>query len=41
MIAGGALAGIMGVLFAVPTLAVLRVLLDFFRVRLRMKPAPD
>jgi predicted PurR-regulated permease PerM len=39
--AGGALAGLMGVLFAVPTLAVLRVLFDFFRVRLRTAPAPD
>lgn len=35
VIVGGALAGIMGVLFAVPTLAVIRVLLDFLRVRLR------
>jgi predicted PurR-regulated permease PerM len=35
VIVGGTLAGIMGVLFAVPTLAVLRVLFDFFRVRLR------
>jgi predicted PurR-regulated permease PerM len=35
VIVGGALGGIMGVLFAVPTLAVLRVLFDFFRVRLR------
>jgi len=39
--AGGALAGIMGALFAVPTLAVLRVLFDFCRVRLRTEPAPD
>lgn len=36
VIAGGALFGIMGILFAVPTLAVLRVLFDFFRVRLRV-----
>jgi predicted PurR-regulated permease PerM len=35
VIVGGALAGVMGVLFAVPALAVLRVLFDFFRVRLR------
>ena len=41
VIAGGALAGIMGVLFAVPTLAVLRVLFDFFRVRLRTESAAD
>lgn len=34
VIAGGQLAGLLGVLFAVPTLAVLRVLFDFFRVRL-------
>jgi predicted PurR-regulated permease PerM len=39
--AAGALAGLMDVLFAVPTLAVLRVLFDFFRVRLRTAPAPD
>jgi predicted PurR-regulated permease PerM len=35
VIVGGALAGIMGMLFAVPVLAAIRVLLDFFRVRLR------
>lgn len=34
VIAGGELAGLMGVFFAVPTLAVLRVLFDFFRTRL-------
>jgi predicted PurR-regulated permease PerM len=34
-IAGGELAGIGGVILAVPTLAVLRVLFDFFRVRVR------
>lgn len=34
VIAGGQLAGLLGVLFAVPTLAVLRVLSDFFRARL-------
>ena len=35
VIAGGALFGLVGVLFAVPALAVARVLFDFFRVRLR------
>jgi predicted PurR-regulated permease PerM len=35
VIAGGALAGITGVLLAVPTLATMRVIFDFFRVRLR------
>lgn len=35
VIAGGALFGLLGVLFAVPAVAVLRVLLDFFSVRLR------
>jgi predicted PurR-regulated permease PerM len=35
VIAGGSLAGLMGVLFAVPVLATLRVLFDFFRMRLR------
>lgn len=34
VIAGGEIAGLMGVFFAVPTLAVLRVLFDFFRTRL-------
>ncbi len=34
VIAGGEIAGLLGVLFAVPTLAVLRVLFDFFRARL-------
>lgn len=34
VIAGGQLAGLLGVLFAVPALAVLRVLFDFFRARL-------
>jgi predicted PurR-regulated permease PerM len=41
VIAGGALAGTMGVLSAVPALVVLRVLCDFFRVRLRTAPAAD
>jgi predicted PurR-regulated permease PerM len=36
VIAGGELAGIVGVIFAIPALAVLRVLLDFFSARLRM-----
>jgi len=35
VIIGGGLGGLVGVLLAVPTLAVLRVLFDFFRVRLR------
>jgi predicted PurR-regulated permease PerM len=35
VLAGGSLAGISGVLLAVPTLATLRVIFDFFRVRLR------
>ncbi|CAN5867464.1 AI-2E family transporter [soil metagenome] len=35
VIAGGQLAGLTGVIFAVPTLAVIRVFFDFFRVRLR------
>lgn len=35
VIAGGGLWGLMGILLAVPTLAVLRVLFDFFRLRLR------
>jgi predicted PurR-regulated permease PerM len=35
VIAGGAYAGIMGALFAVPVLAALRVVFDFFRARLR------
>ena len=35
VIAGGEVAGLAGVIFAVPALAVFRVLFDFFRVRLR------
>ncbi|RDI52253.1 AI-2E family transporter [Microvirga subterranea] len=35
VLAGGSLAGITGVLLAVPTLATVRVIFDFFRVRLR------
>ena len=38
VIAGGALFGFLGVLFAVPAVAVLRVLFDFLRVRLRTVP---
>lgn len=37
IIAGGQLAGLLGVLFAVPALAVLRVLYDFFRARIYVK----
>ena len=37
VIIGGGLAGLVGVLLAVPTLAVLRVLFDFFRARLRTR----
>lgn len=41
IVAGGQLAGILGVVLAVPTLAVLRVLADFFAVRLRVQsPEP-
>jgi predicted PurR-regulated permease PerM len=35
VIAGGQIAGLLGVIFAVPVLAVLKVLFDFFRVRLQ------
>ena len=35
VLAGGSLAGITGVLLAVPTLATLRVIFDFFRLRLK------
>lgn len=38
VIAGGDLAGLPGVIFAVPVLAALRVLYDFFRARLRTSP---
>lgn len=38
VIAGGELAGLPGVIFAVPALAALRVLFDFFRARLRTSP---
>jgi predicted PurR-regulated permease PerM len=35
VIVGGGLGGVFGVIVAVPTLAILRVLFDFLRVRLR------
>jgi predicted PurR-regulated permease PerM len=38
VIAGGELAGLAGIIFAIPVLAVFRVLFDFFRVRLRTNP---
>jgi predicted PurR-regulated permease PerM len=38
VIGGGQLAGLAGVIFAVPTLAVLRVFFDFFRSRIRTSP---
>ncbi len=41
VIGGAQLAGLTGMIFAVPALAVLRVFLDFFRVRLRTQPAPE
>lgn len=41
VIAGGQLAGLQGAIFAVPTLAVLRVLFDFFRRRLRVQEPPS
>ena len=37
VVIGGGLGGLVGVIVAVPTLAVLRVLFDFFRVRLDME----
>jgi predicted PurR-regulated permease PerM len=37
VIVGGELAGLAGIVFAVPALAVFRVLFDFFRVRLRRR----
>jgi len=39
VIGGGEIAGLVGVIFAVPVLAMMRVLLDFFRARVRMKLA--
>lgn len=41
VIGGGELAGLAGVIFAVPTVAVIRVFFDFFRARLRTKPELD
>jgi predicted PurR-regulated permease PerM len=41
VIAGGQLAGLAGIVFAVPTLAVIRVFFDFFRVRLRTDSGPN
>jgi predicted PurR-regulated permease PerM len=38
VIGGGQLAGLAGVIFAVPALAVLRVFFDFFRARIRTSP---
>ncbi len=40
VIGGAQLAGLAGVIFAVPALAVLRVFFDFFRVRIRTQPEP-
>lgn len=40
VIAGGEVAGLAGIIFAVPALAVSRVLFDFFRLRLRTNPGP-
>lgn len=40
VIAGGELFGLLGVIFAVPTVAVLRVLFDFFRARLTLAAGP-
>ncbi len=39
VIGGGELAGLAGVVFAVPTVAVLRVFFDFLRLRLRTAPS--
>jgi predicted PurR-regulated permease PerM len=38
VVAAGGMAGVTGVLLAVPALAVIRVLFDFFRVRLQTEP---
>ncbi|MGH3145159.1 MAG: AI-2E family transporter [Rubrobacter sp.] len=40
VIAGGEVAGLAGVVFAVPALAVFRVFFDFLRARLRTRPEP-
>jgi predicted PurR-regulated permease PerM len=41
VIGGGQLAGLAGVIFAVPALAVLRVFFDFFRARIRTSLDPE
>ena len=41
VIGGGELAGLAGVIFAVPVLAMMRVLLDFFRARVRTKAGKE
>jgi len=41
VIGGGEIAGLAGVIFAVPVLAMMRVLLDFFRARIRPKPGKE
>jgi predicted PurR-regulated permease PerM len=38
VIGGGQIAGLTGVVFAVPALAVFRVFFDFFRIRIRTSP---
>lgn len=40
VIAGGEVFGLLGAILAVPTVALLRVLFDFFRVRLRVEESP-
>jgi predicted PurR-regulated permease PerM len=40
VIGGGELAGLAGVIFAVPALAVSRVFFDFFRARIQTTPKP-
>ena len=39
VVTGGALFGILGILFAVPIVAASRVLIDFFRLRIRVAPS--
>ncbi|MBA3424720.1 MAG: AI-2E family transporter [Rubrobacter sp.] len=41
VIGGGEIAGLAGVIFAVPVLAMMRVLLDFFRARIRPQGGKD
>ena len=38
VIGGGQIAGLTGVIFALPNLTVLRVFFDFFRARIRTSP---